>query len=213
MPQNRSTPIPPGLTQAPMKTIRPQDASGIYAHPRAQLVRLSERGLLHRVADGYYIVVPQDMVGRSWTPGLEATAAGIASAIYGPDDVIVMGPSAARLHGAIPRALATATIAVPRQHREIELSDRPAVVRFVKRDTARLDAELIDTPLGAALVTTPEQTVLDLAHRPRLGDVEVDVRSAVAALYARSDQQRLSMLATDQRRMASLRRAETWAHT
>jgi hypothetical protein len=124
-----------------------------------------------------------------------------------------MGPSAARLHGAIPRALATATIAVPRQHREIELSDRPAVVRFVKRDTARLDAELIDTPLGAALVTTPEQTVLDLAHRPQLGDVEVDIRSAVAALYARSDQQRLSMLATQQRRTASLRRAETWAQT
>ena len=50
--------------------------------------------------------------------GLEAAAAGIATAIYGPDDVIVMGPSAARLHGAIPRALATATIAVPSQHRE-----------------------------------------------------------------------------------------------
>lgn len=213
MPQSRSTPIPPGLTQAPMKTIRPQDASSIYAHPRAQLVRLSERGLLHRVADGYYVVVPQDMVGRRWTPSLEATAAGIASAIYGPDEVIVMGPSAARLHGAIPRALATATIAVPRQHREIELSDRPAVVRFVKRDTARLDAELIDTPLGATLVTTPEQTVLDIAHRPRLGDVEVDVHSAVAALYARCDHQRLSMLAGDQRRMASLRRAEAWAQT
>jgi hypothetical protein len=97
---------------------------------------------------------------------------------------------------------------VPRQHREIELSDRPAVVRFIKRDTARLDAERVDTPLGPALVTTPEQTVLDLAHRPLLGDAEVDVRSAVAALYARSDQQRLSTLARDQRRMASLRRAE-----
>ena len=58
------------------------------------------------------------------------------------------------------------TVAVPSQHREIALSDRPAVVRFVKRDTARLDAERIDTPLGPALVTTPEQTVLDLAHRP-----------------------------------------------
>jgi predicted transcriptional regulator of viral defense system len=213
MTRSRSTPIPSTLAQAPMKTIRPRDAGGIYAHPRAEFARLTERGLLHRVADGYYVVVPQDMVGRRWTPGLEATAAGIASAIYGPDDIIVMGPSAARLHGAIPRALATATIAVPRQHRDIELSDRPAVVRFVKRDTARLDAERIDTPLGPALVTTPEQTVLDLAHRPRLGDVEVDVHTAVTALYARSDQQRLSTLASDQRRMASLRRAETWAQT
>jgi predicted transcriptional regulator of viral defense system len=213
MVQRRSTPIPPELAQAPMKTIRPRDAGDIYAHPRAQLVRLSERGLLHRVADGYYVVVPQDMVGRHWTPGLEATAAGIASAIYGPEDVIVMGPSAARLHGVIPRALATATIAVPRQHREIELSDRPAVVRFVTRDTARLDAERVDTPLGPTLVTTPEQTVLDLAHRPQLGDVEVDIRSAVAALYARSDHQRIAALASEQRRIASLRRAEAWAQS
>lgn len=210
---NRSTPLPAPLARAPMKTIRPRDAEAIYAHPRAQLARLSERGLLHRVADGYYVVVPQDMVGRSWTPGLEATAAGIASAIYGPDDVVVMGPSAARLHGAIPRALATATIAVPRQHREIALSDRPAVVRFIKRDTSRLDAERIDTPLGPALVTTPEQTVLDLAHRPELGDAEVDIRSAVIELYARSDRQRLSALASDQRRIASLRRAEDWVQS
>jgi predicted transcriptional regulator of viral defense system len=210
---SRSTPLPAALARAPMRTIRPRDAEAIYAHPRAQLVRLSERGLLHKVADGYYVVIPQDMVGRNWTPDLEATAAGIASAIYGPEHVVVMGPSAARLHGAIPRAVATATIAVPRQHREIALSDRPAVVRFVKRDTSRLDAERIDTPLGPTLVTTPEQTVLDLAHRPGLGDVEVDIRSAVAELYVRSDRQRLSALASDQRRMASLRRAEDWVQS
>jgi predicted transcriptional regulator of viral defense system len=213
MTRGRSTPIPAELAQAAMKTIRPRDAGEIYAHPRAEFARLTERGLLHRVADGYYIVVPQDMVGRTWAPGLEATAAGIASAIYSPDDVVVMGPSAARLHGAIPRALATATIAVPRQHRAIELSDRPAVVRFITRDTTGLDAERVDTGLGSTLVTTPEQTVLDLAHRPELGDVEVDIRSAVAALYERSDQQRLAALASDQRRMASLRRAEAWAQS
>ncbi|WP_319449154.1 MULTISPECIES: type IV toxin-antitoxin system AbiEi family antitoxin domain-containing protein [unclassified Mycobacterium] len=211
MVHGRSTPMPAALARAPMKTIRPRDAGEIYAHPRAQLVRLTERGLLHRVADGYYVVVPQDMVGRPWTPSLEATAAGIASAIYGPDDVVVMGPSAARLHGVIPRALATATIAVPRQHRAIELSDRAAIVRFITRDTGRLDAERIDTPLGPTLVTTPEQTVLDLAHRPELGDVEVDIRSAVTALYARGDQNRMAALASDQRRMSSLRRAEAWA--
>jgi hypothetical protein len=96
MVQSRSTPMPPELAQAPMRTIRPRDADGTYAHPRAQLVRLSDRELLRRVADGYYVVVPQDMVGRTWTPGLEATAAGIASAIYGPDDIVVMGPSASK---------------------------------------------------------------------------------------------------------------------
>jgi predicted transcriptional regulator of viral defense system len=172
---------------------------------------LAEHGLLHRVADGYYIVVPQEMVGRPWIPSLEATAAGIATAIHGPDEIVVMGVSAARLHGVIPRALATAVVAVPQQHRPIALSDRPAIVRFVKRDTDGLDAERINTALGPALVTTPEQTVLDLAHRPTLGDSDADIPSAVAALYARSDKQRLQMVATQQRRLASLHRAEDCA--
>lgn len=211
MVQNRSTPLPTGLALAPMKTIRPIDAARHYAHPRSQLVRLNERGILHRLTDGYYVVVPQDMVGRGWMPGLETAAAGIASAIYGPDDIVVMGVSAARMHRALPRALATATVAVPQQHRPIALSDRTAIVRFVKRNTQGIDAERYDTELGPTLVTTPEQTVLDLAHRPDLGDAEIDVPAAVAALYERSDEDRLQTLATEQRRGASLKRAGTWA--
>lgn len=211
MVQDRSTPLPTGLALAPMKTIRPIDAARHYAHPRSQLVRLNERGILHRLTDGYYVVVPQDMVGRGWMPGLETAAAGIASAIYGPDDIVVMGVSAARMHGALPRALATATVAVPQQHRPIALSDRTAIVRFVKRNTQGIDAERYDTELGPTLVTTPEQTVLDLAHRPDLGDAEIDVPAAVAALYERSDEDRLQTLATEQRRGASLKRAGTWA--
>lgn len=53
---NRSTPIPATLAQAPLKTIRPRDAAAVYAHPRPQLVRLAEQGLLHRLANGYYAV-------------------------------------------------------------------------------------------------------------------------------------------------------------
>jgi hypothetical protein len=153
------------------------------------------------------------MVGRRWIPELEAAAAGIGATIYGADNIVVMGVSAARLHGAIPRALATAIIAVPQQHRPTALSDRQAIVRFVKRQTSELDAELIRTELGPTLVTTPEQTVLDLAYRPALGDAETDVPAAVAALYGRSDMKRLRALAADQRRLASLRRAEGWAQT
>ena len=51
----------------------------------------------------------------------------------------LMGVSAARLHGAISRALATATVATPAQHRPIVLSDRTAIVRFVKRNTRVID--------------------------------------------------------------------------
>jgi predicted transcriptional regulator of viral defense system len=204
------TAVPGSLAAHPLGTFRPAQAKHTYAHPAAEVARLHERGLLHRLADGYYVVVPRDMVGRRWMPGLETAAAGIASAIYDPDSIVVMGVSAARLYGAIPRALATATVAVPAQHRPIPLSDRTAVVQFVKRNTHELDAERYDTELGSTLVTTPEQTILDLAHRPKLGGAEVDVPSAVAALYERSDKDRLQVLAAEQRRIASLRRAETW---
>jgi hypothetical protein len=209
--QGRSTPLPASLASLPLRTFRPRDAEIAYSHPRPQLARLVERGLLHRVADGYYIVVPQEMVGRRWLPGLEAAAAGIASAIYGADNVVLMGVSAARVLGAIPRALAAAVVAVPKQHRPITLTDRSAVVRFVKRHTDRLDAECVQTPLGPTLATTPEQTTLDLAHRPLLGDAEVEVPSAIAALYERSDKKRMETIAVEQRLTASLRRAENLA--
>ena len=211
MTQHRSTPLPAGLAGRPLRTVRPQDVTDIYAHPRPELARLAERGVLHRVARGYYVVVPQEHLGRPWLPNLEAVAAGIGSSVYGAEHVVLMGVSAARVLGAIPRALAHAVVAVPRQHRPVPLVDRSAVVQFVKRSTDLLDAERVETPLGPALVTTAEQTVLDLARRPGLGHAESDVPAAVATLYRRSDRQRLTQLAAQQRLTAALRRAETWA--
>lgn len=213
MAQRRNASFPAVLASAPLRTIRAEDAGAIYAFPGPELARLADRGLLQRVAIGYYVVVPQDMIGREWAPSLEAAAAGIASAIYGPTRAVLMGISAARVLGAIPRALATAVVAVPDQHRPIRLKDRQSVVRFVKRDTDRLDAERIETPLGSAIVTTSEQTLLDLAHRPQLGDAGDEVPAAITVLYQRSDHQRLKALAADQRLTASLRRAEAWAAT
>jgi predicted transcriptional regulator of viral defense system len=207
MAERRNTSLPAVLARAPLRTIRAQDAAATYAFPGPELARLADRGLLQRVATGYYVVVPQDMLGREWVPSLEAAAAGIASAIY----AVLMGISAARVLGAIPRALAAAVVAVPDQHRPIRLKDRQSVVRFVKRDIDRLDAERIETPLGSAIVTTPEQTLLDLAHRPQLGDAGNEVPAAITMLYQRSDHQRLKTLAAEQRLMASLRRAESWA--
>lgn len=211
MTKQRSTGLPASLARTPLRTIRARDARGTYAHPGPELARLVERGALHRVANGYYVAVPQEMVGRRWMPDLEATAAGIASAIHGPQNAVLMGVSAARVHGAIPRALATAVVAVPTQRRPITLADRPATVRFIQRNTDMLDAERVETSLGPALVTTVEQTVLDLAHRPSLGDAEGEIASAVTALYRRSDTKRLKAIATEQRLMTSLRRAEFWA--
>ena len=211
MTRQHSTAVPASLAARPLRTFRTKQAEDIYAYPGPEIARLHGKGLLHRLADGYYVVVPQDMLRRKWIPDLEAAAAGIATTIYGHDDIVVMGLSAARLHGAIPRALASAIVAVPLQHRPITLTDRPAVVRFVKRNTAELDAERIRTDLGPTLATTPEQTILDLAHRPALGDSATDVPAAVEALYAQADPERLRQLATEQRRLASWRRAQEWA--
>jgi predicted transcriptional regulator of viral defense system len=213
MTQRRNASLPAVLARVPLRTIRAQNAAATYAFPGPELARLADRGLLQRIANGYYIVVPQEMIGHEWTPNLEAAAAGIASAIYGPTDAILMGISAARALGAIPRALATAVVAVPQQHRPIRLKDGQSIVRFVKRDTDRLDAERIETPLGSALVTTPEQTLLDLAHRPQLGDAENEVPGAITTLYPRSDHHHLKALAADQRLLATLRRVESWAAT
>lgn len=208
--EKRETPLPSALARAPLSTLRPRDAASTYAAPRAEFARLVDAGVLHRLARGYFAVVPRSQIGRRWLPELEAAAAGIGAATFGADHAILMGVSAARVHGAIPRALASAVVAVGRQHRPIALLDRPAVVTFVKRDTDSLDAELMETSLGAALVTTPEQTLLDLARRPGLGDADVDVPGAVAALYRSSDPGRLAQLAGEQRLGAALSRAEEW---
>ncbi|SNT47912.1 type IV toxin-antitoxin system AbiEi family antitoxin domain-containing protein [Rhodococcoides kyotonense] len=206
--RRRQTGLPPEFARLPMRMVRAATAAQVYAHPRAELVRLTDLGLLHRVATGFYVAVPDDRVGTGWMPGVEAAAAGVAVAAYGPDDAVVMGVSAARMHGVIPRALATAVIAVPTRHDPIRLADRPAVVRFVVRDTARLDAERIDTELGPVLVTTVEQTVLDLMKRPGLGDAEDEVWAAVEQLYRRCDRGELAEMAGAQKMRTTLLRLQ-----
>lgn len=203
--------VPRELAALPLRTLRPQQAAGVYAQPRVEVRRLERRGVLHRLAHGYYVVVPQEHVGTAWMPALEAAAAGIAVADFGPGQAVLMGVSAARLHGAIPRAIGVAVVAVPAQRNAIRLADRRATVRFVKRDTDRLDAERITTELGPVLATTPEQTVLDLARRPALGGAEEEARAAVRILLARAEPAVLDQLATAQRARASLRRARIWA--
>lgn len=71
-----------------MRVVRAATAAEIYAYPRAEPARLTDRGLLHRVPTGFYVAVPDDRVGPGWMPGL-AAAAGIAVAAYGFDDAQV----------------------------------------------------------------------------------------------------------------------------
>jgi hypothetical protein len=144
-------------------------------------------------------------------PTLEGAAAGIAAARFHPDRAPLMGVSAARLHGALPRALAVAIVAAPAQHDPITLLDRPASVRFVKRDMTRVDVETVPTELGRALVTSIEQTVLDLARRPALNVAEDQIPDALRALLPRCEPEVLDELARRQRLRSALARARDLA--
>jgi predicted transcriptional regulator of viral defense system len=203
----RASGLPVRLARRPFGVLRPADAVEVYRNPAKDLARLVDRGLLHKVATGYYAVVPPHSTDRTWVPSLEASAYGIAAADYGPQGAVLMGLSAARLHGAVPRALEVAVVAVSKNRPNLVLADRDATINFVRRDTDRLDAERVTTDLGAALVTTVEQTLLDLAHRPDLGGVPTEANTAIRALWPRAEVDPLTEIANGQRLRSALVRA------
>ena len=209
----RASGLPPQLARRPFGVLRPVDAVDVYANPAKDLARLAERGSLHKLATGYYAVVPPHSTDRAWLPTVEAAAYGIAAADYGPNGAVLMGLSAARLHGAVPRALDVAVVAVPKNRPGLLLGDRDATVRFVRRGTDRLDAERVNTDLGAALVTTVEQTLLDLAHRPNLGGVLAEANAAIRALWPRADPDHVGEIAGQQRLRSALDRARKLVET
>lgn len=191
------------ITNAPLRTIRAVDLSDAYTQPGVQLKRLVGQGDLHRLARGVYYAPPDD-VTESWIPTMEAAAAAVATAFFGDRVPVLMHLTAARMHGAVPRALAVGIVAVPRQQKPMPLTDRQhGRVLFVKRDVSTLDAVLTATELGAVLTTTREQTLLDLAKRPQLGDDPGQVEEAIRALLPRVDFETVARLAREQRARAA----------
>ncbi|TWH73629.1 type IV toxin-antitoxin system AbiEi family antitoxin domain-containing protein [Modestobacter roseus] len=194
------------MTRAPLRTVRPRDLAAVYTQPNVQLTRLTRQGRVRKVAAGLYYALPDDR-DPAWLPTLEAAAAGAATALYGDRVPVLMHVTAARLHGALPRAITQAVVAVPAQHRALQVLDRPTgVITFVTRDVEALDAVLVRTDLGPALVTTPEQTVLDLTKRPALAGMPGEVRDAVRTLLPRCAPDRLDEIAREQRMGTTLAR-------
>jgi predicted transcriptional regulator of viral defense system len=208
MPSYAAGRVPPDLVRRG-RVLRPVDAEGIYAHPRPEFKRLLEVGALHRLADGNYAVVPDDVVGTAWLPDLEAAALGIATTGGRTNAAALMGLSAARLHGAIPRVINLATVAVAHHRRNLRLLDRDAEIRFVRRTLDDLDLQRQQTELGQGWVTTVEQTVLDLIARPGLGGSVEATQEAVAALLNRADIDLVRDLAQKQHRRAAVERVLT----
>lgn len=191
------------VAQAPSRTVRPSDLAPFYTNPRAAAQDLERRGRLHRLAHGYYCAVPLESDPATWRPSLEAAAAAVARTPTGTDEPVLMGLSAARAHGALPRALGTAWVAVTGARRPLRLADRDAEVRFVRRAVGALDAERVVLDLGTVLVTTPEQTLLDLT---RSTDRHPEVDDVVRALWPRADQDALDDLARRTRSVSTLER-------
>jgi len=203
--------LPKAITAAPLRTFRPQDLVRTYTQPNVQLHRLLRDGAVRRVAHGLYYTVPDDKPD-TWTPTLEALAAGVATALFGERVPVLMHLTAARLHGALPRAIGQAFVAAPRQHAPVDVEDHPqrrAIITFVARNVDGLDAALTRTDLGDALVTTPEQAVLDLGKRPQLGGMANECRAAIRALLPRCDDALLTELARTQRMRRTLDRIRT----
>lgn len=198
--------VPMELATAEPRLIRPRDLSERYVDPGKEVLRFAESGVLLRVAHGYYAVVPERQRGTRWRPSIEAVALAIGQVDYGFDDVAAMGVSAARLLGAIPRALGTAVVAIPKQRPPLDTD--VGTVRFVKRPVGRLDVQRTQTELATGWVTTAEQTVLDLCDRPGLGDQHRrDVADAVRQLANDLDWGHIAELATRQRKSPAAVRA------
>lgn len=191
------------VARASLRTIRTKDLAAVFANPRQAARALERRGLLHRLAHGFYCAIPAEHNPAQWRPTIEAAAAGIASAVYGDRVPVLTGLTAARVHRALPRAIGVAFTAVPIQRRPLQLLDREGRIHFVTRAVADLDAVLVTTDLGQTLATTPEQTVLDLARADPRGQ-DADAREAIDALWPECDQSVLAEIAGRQRMRATL---------
>lgn len=191
--------------RAPMRTIRPADLAETYAYPRPEIRELERRGVLHRLAHGIYCAVPPEGDPQEWRPALEAATAAVATSLYGDRVPVLTGLTAARMHRALPRAISVGYVAVPTRRRALRLADREGEIRFVMRAVSELDAVAMATELGQTLVTTAEQTVLDLARAdPR--EEDLDAQQAINALWPQCDPAVLEEIAGRQRMRATLRR-------
>ena len=197
--------LPVELYQLGRRVVRPRDAAGLYHNPRAEFRRLAEAGALRHLAHGYYLVPPQEALGDPrWRPPVEELALGIAVADHG-EQAALMGLAAARHHGAVPRAHATAWVAVSVNRRPVDAGRYGRMV-FVARDLASLDLVRARTEIADGHVTSVEQTIVDLARRPAWAGGADTAGEAIARLWPRADQRLLQELAAAQRGRAAIER-------
>lgn len=198
--------VPAELARRNNRVIRPQDAAGIYAQPRPEFARLVRNGAARKLAQGYYALVPDRHLGSpAWRPDLHSLALGIAQCDYGEGGAALMGVGAARVLGAIPRAVAVTVVAIPKQRPPLD-TDYGRIL-FVRRTLDTLDLERADTELTQGWITTPSRPSSTWRPGPLGGLSQGAVTEALRALWPRTDTELLEELGRGQRKAAALRRA------
>lgn len=191
------------LAGMPMSSGRPAAFRTHFANPSQELKRLADTGAVVRLAHGVYLLAPLG-ARPGWRPELELAAMAWATATYGDRVPVLMGLGAARFHHAIPRALGVTVVALPVQHRPMTITGGRVV--FVARDVNAIHARTETTPLGEMLVTSVEQTLVDLVARPNLGGFPAEAMAAALHLRQRADLDLTRDLAKEQRRSAPVTR-------
>ena len=186
--------LPREITGAPLRTVRPMMLRGFYANPEKELARMARNCVMVRLGHGTYMAKPDNVSPNEvWKPPFEEAAMGYATAAYGERIPILAGLGAARWYHAIPRAIAVTVIAVPTRHNSVTLATGGRVV-FIVRRVDQLDAVVVRGGVGRMLVTTLEQTLIDLVRNPELGGLRSEAEPAIDALADRVDSDQLSRL-------------------
>lgn len=175
--------------------------------PDTELRRLAEAGTVLRLAKGFYALVPEDRrdENTSWRPTMEGAALGMSAALYGPEAVALIGPSAARAHRCYPRALGEAYVTAPNNLRTRDTV--VGTVRFVTRDINKMDTVRVETDLGPGWATSVEQTTLDLCRdRPAWNITDEAREEMIHRLADRIDWNLIDEIAENTRSVRTLKR-------
>jgi len=185
---------------------RPRDFEDRWIHD--DMARMEANGAILRVARGSYVLVPeaQRRPNPTWRPNIERVALGLAAAAYGINNVALVGPSAARAHGAIPRAVGIATVSYP-STRPRDIETIVGTVRTYRRSIDQMDVVRVRNDLVHGLVTSREMTMLDLASKAPKWPLPDDARlESIRLLATRVDSSLIDELAGSFRKQSARRR-------
>lgn len=197
--------VPRALTAGGPRVFRPRDLAQLWAVPHKELVRLSEKGICRPIAHGYWLLLPLEAWGDArWRPSMESLAASLAAADFGRDEVALIRLSAARLLGVVPRARAAADVALPIRRHALETTY--GTISFATRDVSQLNVQAATTELGKVWITTPEQTIVDLAADVDPDKLGSEAWAAVRTLARDADWEQVTEMAARQRRRAPVKR-------